>query len=151
MLKMIFVNLSDTDLYSFWDIVPKKDGGLKSVKQSPAKIMQANGGKETLWVDQEFLSWYVDGNCGDSCFWRSEDWELLFGICMHAPLQFLGIGARPYWGVGLNESGTLTWTNKLADQSSPYTFPDLPGYKIVARPTSSHSSIVVTVTIENKV
>jgi len=147
-IKMTFLNLTASDFHGHYHVTSEK--GIKTVKQAPGSVLKSMGGKQVLWVTQEFIPWYVRGNFHASIFWYTPDWQVLFGVTATAPLQFLTIGKRPYWGIGTNKNiqhGQMHWTKRLADQSKPYIWPDFKKFKITATPTVSHGNLEILVMI----
>lgn len=146
-IKMTFSNLLDTDWDGNWSMTAEE--GLKTVKQSPAKIMKA-WGSEVLWIEQEHLTWYVSGNFHCSCMWVAKDSSnFIFGVSAQSPLHFLTIGKDPYWGVGLrNSKGVFEWSDQVQDQSSPYIIPNNSGFAITITPTLSHSDLALEIVIQ---
>ena len=160
-ITMNFINLSKFDFTSKCNFL--EEPGLKTHSQVPGRVMAAMHGNETLEVKQEFMSWYVDGHNEASVIWypntdASGNYDLAncFGIKVHVPLQFLGMGPAPRWSPGhyfnmklMNQgfAGFLWLDVSDDDQPKKYTFTGLKGYSVDVDPVCEHSAITVKVTI----
>lgn len=165
--SMNFINLSGTEFVCRTSF--REEPGLKTHSKVPQRILAPHKGNETLSVMQEQLSWYVDGHDEASvCYYptadggESYDMTNGFGLKVHEPLQFLGMGKRPRWSAGqyLNETfklGGFTatrtgwfWEDMHDDDvARTYTFEGLSGYAVEISPTSTHGDLKLVAHIRN--
>ncbi|MGE0211041.1 MAG: hypothetical protein AB7S41_05035 [Parvibaculaceae bacterium] len=145
-VKMHFINYAQIEWSGIWDM--EAEESLKTVKQAPAKTMKANG-QETLWIDQEKLSWWTAGNYNCSCMWQATDGSNdVFGTSVHVPLRWTWFGAAPYWGFGIqNAQRAWGWTDPAPDQGAPLTLKTPSGFEIRITPTCSSTEVDLEVTI----
>jgi len=116
-----------------------------TVNQTPGPTLQANGGTQTY-----SLSVLADGMTGFSsfdiwCYWEGNG--IQFGIQIHVPTQIADVGTAPYWYA----YSSLAPDNHLLKQepSVTYTWPAAIGFNIVATPTAGHSTLSVSVVIQD--
>lgn len=129
------------------------EDGFGSLDTSPGPTLAANSGYESMSASQILSG--VD--TGPYLIWLTWSWgnqsDQRFGIQLYVPFQMFTIGKAPYWYTALDTQGMgpnePSWTLSGTDPSFPYTWPTSVGYNIVARPTATHTSLDVQVTIQD--
>lgn len=147
-LTATFINYSSSLLYRDrmgWDT----EAGVAGISQQPPTQLQAYAGAGTLKYEQDLAGAIADGGAGIWCCWNNG--KQRFGIKLYATIQVIGMGPRPKWyhmsDSSLNNSN-ITWI-EVNDPSDNYTWPSSLGFKITATPTSTHSTLSVSVTIQD--
>ncbi|WP_434417450.1 hypothetical protein [Nannocystis pusilla] len=148
-LTATFINYSSTLWYRDamgW----QAQAGVAGISQQPPTSLQAYSGSGVLQYEQELGGTIADGDAGIWCCWNNGSQR--FGVKLWAGMQVLGMGDRPDWyhmnDSSPNSNSNINWV-KLSDPSDNYTWPSSLGFKITAVPTSSHTTLAVTVTIQN--
>ncbi|KAF5618802.1 uncharacterized protein FTJAE_12163 [Fusarium tjaetaba] len=98
------------------------------------------------------LAWFfsngalAQGVMDGYCIWYapSGSW---FGVNIHCPVQFLGIGTAPYYEVAWSEWGKETFFKPVDEPFMSFDFLRSLGYDIQIKPQSGHSSIIVDVIV----
>jgi hypothetical protein len=119
--------------------------GFGSLTNTPGPTLAAKSGVELIGASQ-MLSTLDEGPADIWLEWYAG--SVRFGVWVHFNFQFAGAGYRPEWHVSTNGSA---WAPNGDDPSVPYTWDaGAVGFKIVGRPTSGHSSLMIDVTITTK-
>ncbi len=158
-IKVSFINLSSIDFTGKHKTLAEE--GLKTDITYPGDFLAARTGHQTMEIDQEVLSWYVDGNMETWSTWmpttdggKTFSTEGAFGVKTESPLQFLTIGKAPYWYAGHIKHGHNGYTWDIRDghdKATPYTWAPAGKFTVLATPVCHHKSIDITVTITDLV
>ncbi|KAI6760446.1 hypothetical protein HG530_009306 [Fusarium avenaceum] len=142
---------------TFWN---QSGGDLLTLQSSdlwPSSIMfiVSKPGKE-FKIGTQALAWswlasgWAQGEMDGYCVWNTPHGSW-FGVNIHVPAQFLGIGTAPYYQVAWSEAGKNQWHTPVDDPATPFTFPTTLGYEIEIRTTCGHASIVANVFVKKVV
>jgi hypothetical protein len=120
--------------------------GFGSLTVAPGPFLQAMSGQQAIGANQ-LLNVLDEGPADILLCWSAQTFN--FGVWIHFNFQMFGLGPRPVWYVSTNGSN---WVLAGSDPAFPYTFEEsqVGGLKIVATPTSGHSSLTVNVVISSK-
>lgn len=127
------------------------DAVLQNLNQKPSPHLKAHSGLEVLSADQSVLSFIATGAIDLYCCWFNPKTTQRFGIELWVPVQVLGMGKAPYWYVMSDKGSSKAkpiWISSGKDPADRYKF-NVNGFEIEARPTAKHSSLDITVTIQN--
>lgn len=150
-ITVTFTNYSTTQWsLGYWGYDYQE--GFSGPSQSPSNPLDANDGQQTF-AQSQVLSWLDQGPISIFCTWYDSN-NYRFGIKLTAHFQMVGIGYRPSWEVSVDQNGGSdsepSWQSNGDDPSSTYTWntAQIP-YSIVATPNSQHTSLSVSVEINN--
>ena len=118
--------------------------GFSWLSTSPGDTLDAHSGQQAIAASQNFDA-FIAFNSGIWLCWAGRGTN--FGVWVHFNYQILGLGDAPVWYVS-TDGGEWTLAGKIP--AEPYTWDAAKvGFKIVARPTAGHSSLLVDVIIED--
>lgn len=151
--EMIFNN-NTKDNWNRISMGASVDVVMQNLTQTPTSVMVKTDGREIMAANQAHLKFIAQGYVDMWCVWQSAaDSKSIVGIKIHAPIQVLEIGYKPTWWVcdSLDAHNQPIWKDQAPVNSQPFTFPEIQGpYAARATPVSTHSSLSITVRIQNK-
>ena len=129
--------------------------GLSNQTKIPGPTLAANNGFQETAIDQ--IGSTIDfGPLEVYCCWRSPD-GYRFGVRLHVGLHIGPAGYAPIWYVmsdqGRPPGSQADWvlssgTPDDPQPGEPYTWNNIPGVKITARPDAQHAQLTVPVIIQ---
>jgi hypothetical protein len=143
-LQVTFTNFSGQTLTrDFWGQF--YEVGLTTTVNSPAAVLEKDGGQTTFANDQMFNS-LDQGPLEIYCTWLQPS-GARFGVRLRAEFQMVTIGQAPHWYVSTDYStGTApNWVDSGSDPSIVYSNADWGGIAIDATPTAQHTTLSVDV------
>lgn len=151
--EMTFSNNSKDDWNRF-AYGASLDVVMQNLTKSPTATMVKTDGEEAFAINQALLKVIAQGYIDLYCVWMSSVHSSSFvGIKIHAPIQVFELGYRPTWSICDTTTlrGEPVWIDQTPVISQPFTFPALEGpYSARATPVSGHSSITISVEIQDK-
>lgn len=147
-----FINFSTTTFYrDYWGYDYQEGFSGPSVKPGPIMDNGANDTQE--FAQDQLLSFLDQGPIAVFCTWKDYNSGMRFGVKLQAHFQMFGIGYRPEWYYSVDynaESGSEPqWIKSGDDPSDPYTWDQACGFAITGTPDSSHTSLTVSITIND--
>lgn len=149
-LSMTFFNFSSTAFsLATWEAYISAVGG--ELVQTPGDTLNANSGEQVL-SEYQLLSGLASAGADLWTIWYDPNTTWRFGVKIHAPVQIIGIGKRPYWFVMYDQqppTSAPTWISSGDDPSSPYTWPSELPFNIQATPQSTHDTLFITINVQD--
>ncbi|KAF5251588.1 hypothetical protein FANTH_3198 [Fusarium anthophilum] len=128
------LTLHDAKVQPYW---------ILSVRAMPDKHFRT-GSTSLAWFFTNGA--WAQGEMDGYCIWYAPNGSW-FGVNIHCPVQFLGIGTAPYYEVAWSEWGKETFFKPVDEPFMSFDFPRSLGYDIQIKPQSGHSSIIVDVIV----
>lgn len=129
--------------------------GLSNLTKECGPTLRAHNGMEEMAIDQ--IGSTVDFGPLEIYFcWRNPDgWR--FGVKLHVGLHVGPVGYAPIWYV-MSDHGAVPYsppvwqlsagTEDDPDPGAPYTWSNIPGVNITARPDAQHASLALSIQIQ---
>jgi hypothetical protein len=144
-LKISFINFSGSAFELSSTYTGYLHQGGDNVPSQPLNELTAFGGSTSIEIDELNLDALGKVNEYVYCGWITPS-GTQFGLKIIAPFQMLDMGDRPYYQVAYGPV-TPDWITAVDDPSDNYTFPSSVGYEILCQPVSTHTSLVLSVSI----
>lgn len=122
--------------------------GVNSFSVQPGDVLEADGGQQSMVMDSNVVSEFLNGKNWMSLGWRNESTGYEFGVKIYVPVQVIGIGSRPYYQIATGYS-SVEYHDVVDDPSKPWSLSPVVEVQYMIQPTSSHQGLAVVATVKD--